>query len=203
MAKTNIVVDDIETSGLNLSDTVWDDIRVPVLSTKTGGSKIPGLSKFIDDGSGSQGILTYVFDDSIEEELYFAVQIPHSWKYGTDIHPHIHWSPTVSGSAGQVVSWGLEYSLAEATSIFPNSIILFGNTPMPEETLVAKKHYITEFGIISMSGVTSVSSMILCRMFRDATGSGAIDDYPSDAAVFEIDFHYEIDAMGSRSEYIK
>ena len=201
---SNLIVTDTSVfKELSLSDTVWDDIRVPALSTKKGGSKEPGLVKFLDNGAGSQGILTYQFDDSAEEELYFAVQIPHAWKQGTNLHPHVHWSPTVNGGVGEVVSWGLEYSFAEITNVFPDSVLMYGNEPIHSGDLVAKRHYLTELGIIDMTAVDSVSPMILCRIFRDATGSGKTDDYGNDVALLEIDFHFEIDDIGSRTEYTK
>lgn len=184
--------------------TCWDDLRVPALSTKTGGSKIPGTAKLVDNGSGSQGILTYVFDDTSEEELYFAVQLPHKWKQGTAIEPHIHWAPTTDGGAGETVSWGLEYSFAEIGDVFPDSTIIYGNTHMPTGDLIANTHYLTEIGTgIDMAGVYSVSPMLICRIFRDTTGSGLTDNYGNDAALNEIDFHFQIDALGSREEYVK
>jgi len=43
--------------------------------------------------------------------------------------------------------------------------------------------------------------MIICRLFRDAAGTGGTDSYASDVALLEIDFHYEIDSLGSATEY--
>jgi hypothetical protein len=45
--------------------------------------------------------------------------------------------------------------------------------------------------------------MLICRVFRDATGSGLTDNFLGDAGLFEIDFHYRIDSFGSNEEYIK
>ena len=191
----------LDSSGVTLSDTVWDDLRVPVLSTKLGGSKDPGFIKVLDNGSGSQGLFTFVFDASLEEELYFACQIPHSWKYETAINAHVHWIPVANGSADQLVSWGLEYSVAAIGTTFPSTSIIYGNTHIPNETLVANKHYLTELGIIDMTGIDTVSSMLLCRIFRDATGTGKTDTYASDAALIEIDFHFEMDRIGSENKY--
>ncbi len=193
----------IKTDGLLFNNTVWDDLRVPVLSTKLQGTKDPDFAKLLDNGAGSQGVFTYLFSATIENELYFAVQMPHSYKYGTAIHPHVHWVPVANGSAGQVVSWGLEYSLAEIGGVFGNTTIIYGNTSVPSETLVANKQYLTGMTEIAMTGVDSVSAMLLCRVFRDATGGGATDDYASDTALLEIDFHYQLDTIGSDSEYIK
>lgn len=203
---TKAYVDTKTSQGIVLTDTVWDDLRVPVLSTKVPTSKQPGFAKVLDNGSGSQGVFTYLFDDSTEEELYFACQVPHSWKLGTALHAHVHWMPVANGSAGDVVSWGLEYSVTKIGATFGNTSIIYGNAHMPDETLVADRHYLTEIGTIAMTDIDSTSPMLICRVFRNATGTtgtGQTDDYAADAALIEIDFHYEIDTMGSEDEYTK
>jgi len=183
--------------------TQWDDLRVPVLSTKTGGTKDPNLVKSFDNGSGSQGVFTYYFDASTEEELYFAVQLPHAWAQGTNIHAHVHWFPSAAGTAGQVVSWGLEYTWANIGGDYGNTTIEYGNAHFPNDSeLAADRHYITEIADIDGTGKT-FSSMLLCRVFRDATGAGATDDYASDAGLLEVDFHFEVDSFGSVDEYVK
>lgn len=193
----------IDSNGIQLLDTNWDDIRVPITTTKKGGAKEPEFKKLLDDGASSQGVNAEHFSAIAEEEVFFAVQIPHSWKFGTSLHAHVHWTPTVNGSSGQKVSWGLEYSVQKIGDVFPDTVIAYGNVTVPDETLVALKHYLTEIVEIDMSNISSVSPMLLCRFFRDATGAGETDDYGSDAAVLEIDFHYEIDTLGSSEEYIK
>jgi hypothetical protein len=181
----------------------WDDLRVPVFSTTRGGAKDPDIAKVLDNGAGSQGVVTYLFDKAVEEELYFTVQIPHTWKYGTDIKPHVHWMPVADGAAGSKVCWGLEYSLSEHGATFQNTTIIYGDEHIPIETLVADRHYVNSLGTISMAAVDSLSAMLICRIFRDATGTGGTDDYDNDSALLEIDFHYQIDSQGSRFEYIK
>jgi hypothetical protein len=183
---------------------VWEDLRVPVTSTKLGGTKDPGFAVFKDNGSGSQGVFINWFDKTTEEELYFAVQVPHCYKLGSDIEPHVHWTPAANGGAGAVVSWGLEYTWAEIGSSFGNTSIIYSNTHYPGDgSLVAGKHYLTDFATISGDGINSVSSMLCCRVFRDAGGTGATDDYDDDAGLIEIDFHFQIDTLGSRQELAK
>jgi len=190
----------IDENGLVLNNTVWDDLRVPVTSTKLGGSKDPGFAKVLDDGSGSQGLFTYLFDASTEEEIYFTCQLPHNWKKETSLYPHVHWMPVSNGTAGQKVCWGLEYSVQNIGGVFGASIIIYGDDVYPVvNPLVAKTHYLTDLEVISMTGITTVSSMLLCRLFRDATGAGGTDTLASDAALLEIDFHYEIDCIGSKN----
>lgn len=192
----------IDENGIVLTDTVWDDLRVPVTSTKLGGPKDPGFAAVLDNGSGSQGVFTYLFDAGTEEEIYFTCQLPHNWKKETSLHPHVHWIPISNGSAGQKVCWGLEYSVQAIGSVFGNSVIIYGNIVSPSvDPLVAKTHYLTSLGAISMAGITTISSMLICRLFRDATGSGGTDSYTADAALLEVDFHYEIDSLGSNNEH--
>ena len=182
--------------------TVWDDLRVPVTSTRKGASKQPGFAKFKDDGGGSQGVFIDWFDKSTEEEVYFVAQFPHSYKLGSTIHPHVHWTPKVDGAEGKKVRWGFEYTWQDIGGVFGDSTIIYAEDPFCGDTaLLADKHYLTNFPDVLGTGIGVVSSMLIGRLFRDATA--LTDDYDNDAGVFEIDFHYEIDTVGSRLEYTK
>lgn len=177
--------------------TVWDDLRVPISSTKLGGSKDPTFSVAFTNGSGSQGVFAYFFDNSTEEELYFSVQLPHNWKEGTAIEPHVHWFPNANGAAGKFVRWGLEYTWQSIGSVFQNTTIIYTNSTIPADaSLVANKPYLSDFASISGTGQT-FSSMLLCRIFRDAGN----DDYAGEAGMLEIDFHFQIDSLGTNNEY--
>jgi hypothetical protein len=156
-------------------------------------------------------VFAWSFDDEAvvgnEEQLFFAVQLPHAWAPGTDLEAHIHWSPAVSGGANQFVKWGLEYTWQNIDGTFGNTTIITSNasgaataTTSGDSTLTADKHYVTKIGTISGSGKL-ISSMLICRIFRNS--SHADDDLAQAAFAFEIDFHHQIDTMGSRQEYIK
>jgi len=179
----------------------WDDLRVPLESSKLGGSKDPDFAKVTDNGSGSQGVFAFHFDSTTEEELYFAIQMPHTWKEGTTIHPHIHWLPKTNGTAGQRVQWSLEYTVIPIGGDLTTTNITSSTTIHNNDIdLVAGRHYITGLPAIDMTGCV-LSCMILCRIFRDATALG--DDYTDDAIALEFDVHYQSDSPGSRQEYIK
>jgi len=176
--------------------TVWEDLRVPTTATRRGGSRFPTLEKFLDDGLGSQGLYLERFSASSEEELYFSCQLPHSYKEGTDLEAHIHWGPETTAT-GNVI-WGLEYAWANIGDPFPaNSTIITATVPA---TTVAKDHAVAELGNIDGTGKT-ISSMLNCRIFRQAAAGG--DTYGGEAWLYEIDFHYQIDSLGSRQEYVK
>lgn len=182
------------TNSMRLS-TSWDDLRVPVTATNIGTANDPNFSQVLTNGAGSQGVYTYLFDASAEEELFFNVQLPHAWKEGTDIEPHVHWFPT-SADTG-TVRWGLEYTWSSVNGAFGNTTIIYTNDPADG---TAYKHQLADFSAISATGQT-LSSMLMCRVFRDA--GNVADTYTGDAGLLEIDFHHRIDSLGSLSEYVK
>ena len=179
--------------------TVWEDMRVPVTATNRGGSKDPTFSVFKDNGGGSQGVFLDWFSASSEQELYFACQFSHAYKLGSTIYPHVHWVPAASGT-NKHVSWGLEYTWVDTGATYGNTAIIYGDTPSDGTVnLVAGRSYLTNLTAIVGSGISGVSSMLVGRVFRDATGAGGTDDLAATAGLMEIDFHYEVDTIGSRT----
>lgn len=196
---------------VRLEQPVYDDIRVPLERGALAGGNNPTFTKFKDNGAGSAGVFAYSFSDQAiagnEEELFFSVQLPHNYKEGTDLKPHIHWTPAVSGAADQFVKWGLEYTIANMNGTFGNTGIITSDassastaTTSGDSTLTAGKGYLTEIGTISGSGV-QISAMLICRVFRNS--SHADDDLAQAAFGFEVDFHHQIDTLGSRQLYAK
>ncbi len=183
---------------VNVGDIRWEDLRVPVTATTRGGSKDPAFDRFKRDLPGtSQGVFVYWFDKTAEEELYFVVQFPHAMKIGTPVNPHFHWVPKTNGGAGKVVGWGLEYTWANIGEVFGVTSMSYANAHYPPDaSLVAGKHYLTSLPEIAKP-TGNISSMMSCRLFRDATGSGVTDDYDDDVGLMEFDFHYQIDDRGS------
>lgn len=171
--------------------TAWEDLRVPVTSTKLGGSKDPDFAKVLDDGSGSQGVFAYLFSNTTEEEIYFDVQIPHSWKEGGTLYAHVHWSPTTAGAGG--VTWGLEYSWSNIGAVFGNTTLATVDDTAAE---AADTHQMTDAIEIDGTGKTH-SSMMICRLYRDVADDN--DTYAADVALLEFDFHFEVDAIADDS----
>ena len=177
------------------NDTVWEDLRFPAAALKLGGIKDPGYVKIADNGAGSTGVFLYHFDAASEEELFCTAQMPHRWKEGTSINPHVHWAPTTTGTG--VVVWAIEYVTSNINGTFGNTALATVNDAGDG---TAKKHQIADFTPISMSGKT-MSCITLFRIYRKA--ADAADTYAADAALLEFDIHFEIDAPGSAQEYTK
>lgn len=188
---------------LVLQQPAWDDLRVELSSVRVPSEGGPGFEKFKDNGAGSTGVFLYWFDAASVEQVYFNAQFPHNQFLNAPVIPHIHWTPKSNGTAGQKVSWGLEYAWTEIGQTFGNTSIVYSATRFPNDSaLVAGKHYITSFGPIAGKNGT-VSNVLVCRLFRDATGAGGTDDYAADAGALYFDFHYQVDTLGSRTELAK
>jgi hypothetical protein len=181
--------------------TRWEDLKVPVNSVKI---KNTTDAATWDGFIGDTALLW--FQNGKSQDVVFTVQMPHAWKQGTAIMPHVHWTTGRNGAGlapGTTrVTWGLEYYWANAGDKFPTTInIITGNTAPTDTdgTIDLREHVITPLGTdgIGASGKT-LSSMLVCRLYRSAS-----DTYSGDAGLLEIDFHYQVDSDGSNQEYTK
>jgi len=180
------------TMEFNGAATVWDDVRVPLSTAKRIGNSDPDWEVF------KNGVYALAFDASTDQEVMFSVQMPHGWKLGSSLNPHVHWAPSTTDTGS--VTWKLEYTIANINGTFGNTVTL-DVTDAGDGT--AFKHQYADLGDISMSGYTAssdVSIMLMCRLYRDVDDG---DDYADDAFALEVDFHYEIDTVGSRAEASK
>lgn len=179
---------------LTLTGDCWDDTQVPALAFKTGATA-PGFEAFCPSGT----LLCYTFAGAgTDDQVYFTVQLPHSYKEGTDIYPHVHWAETATTGAGTNVVWGLEYSWANVAGTFgaPSTIYVTNSVSGTNW-----KHSLSSFPTITGTSKT-VSSILVCRMFRNANTATA-DDYDQSAACLGFDIHYQIDTLGSKNETSK
>ena len=100
-----------------------------------------------------------------------------------------------SASDPEVVRWGLEYEWQNIAADFSATTTIYAEESMTDE---ADKHQMTAFAAITGTGKT-ISSMLVCRLFRNS--SHANDTYDNGTALallLEVDFHYELDTVGSR-----
>jgi hypothetical protein len=179
------------TNNVNINPTAWDDIRVPLTR-----ARILGQASDADFDVYKGSVRAFTFDDTTDEEIFFSVQLPHNFTYGTNIHPHVHWAPTNTNTGD--VRWCLEYTLAEEGGTFGGTTT---DCFLSAGTGTADEHILAEFSDIDGSAIDTLSAMLLCRLYRDA--NHVDDDYNADAVGLEIDFHYEIDDFGSRLEAVK
>ena len=171
--------------------TVYDDLTVPVTTSKKGHLDPPSDLDWLGN------LVVYGFDKTDDESILFVVQLPHKYVQGTDILPHVHWFPT-DGGGGDVV-WSLEYTWASFDNVFPTPLTI---SYTASAGTTANKHLIASLPPITpLATQGGISSMLICRLYRDANNND--DDYDAEAGLLEFDFHYKINSMGSREPFIK
>jgi hypothetical protein len=173
--------------------TVYDDLTVSPLAAKTPAADYPGFAEF---PAGSQ-TFGYYFDAASDECVYFSLQLPHKYKEGTALHPHVHWAPT-NTDTGDVV-WQLDYTIKSMSGTYGASSQIYINDAGDGTAL---KHQVVSFSTISGSGLT-ISAIMFGKLCRDANGTNATDSYNADAVLLAFDLHIELDTLGSRSEGAK
>lgn len=184
---------------LNTSDPYvyepWDDLRFPANGLRTPGSY---NAPDVEPATG-----LYLFNGGATSEAVAGVaQMPHAWREGTVIKPHVHWTKTTTSSTGDVY-WQLEYQIANPGGTFAGSYTTIGASTVASGTPdsdTAWEHLITPLGEIDMSAYT-LSCCIVWVLSRIPT-NGA-DTYGQDARFLEFDIHYKQDAVGSYKEFHK
>lgn len=170
-----------------LINAEWDDLRAPANGINPVGSLSPATP------NTSDGSLTFGKGNVIC--AWF--QMPHSWKVGTDIHVHIHWSKQTTD--GGVVNWQMKYKWANPGDVMPDFSVLASGTEVVSNSNTVDKHSMFGWDAISSVG-KKLSSMICIYLIRTNDGN---DTFTGDANLYEIDIHYQVDSHGSRQELIK
>jgi hypothetical protein len=166
---------------LVLGESVWDDIIVPA-SNLRGGVSVPNFSVF------QNGVYQLLFINTQSDEVYGSFEIPHDYKEGTDLQPHIHWSPN-STNTGNCV-WDFEYTIVNANGTFGATTT---TTITQAGSGTINKHQLANTAaVISGSGI-KVGAICVFRLARP-TG----DAFTGDAFLHSVGVHYQIDTMGSR-----
>jgi len=177
-----------------LNRPLYEDLRCP-LANVPGGGTAPTWGKFRDNGAGSTGVYAWLFGNVGTPDLAFALQMPHGYKLGTDVHAHLHASP-MDANAGKI-KFGLEYTWAEQDGNFPTTEFIYVTV---DAAGVAYRSQYLDFGDLVGTNFSTLSGMFLGRLFRDNTVGG---NYASQVAGHEFDLHFELDTIGSLEELVK
>jgi hypothetical protein len=195
-SSNNTTIEDDGTVVFNGDATVWDDMRIT-----PGGFDRPGVSdpsQVAYDVNGG-GVSTYLYEFAKNNFASFTVQLPHGYREGTNISVHIHWTPRDRGVAesGNTVGWKVEYSWTNIDEAFPTMGIADLSDACDGTN---HKHQMTPAVSIDGTG-KKISSMLICNVKR--TDAGTDDTWSGTTTgnlplLLEVDFHYEIDTVGSR-----
>jgi hypothetical protein len=176
----------------------WDDLKAPATAINP-----PGAASD-PDRETTTGLLLFAANGT--ELVYLLLQMPHSWKEGSAISPHVHWTKTTSASGG--VAWNLKYQILPIGAVGPGTWTDLGIVSSPvagtPDNDTAWEHLLTSWGDIDMNDGVSNYSLSTCILFElSRIGANAADTYAADARLLEFDVHYQIDSLGSEEEFIK
>lgn len=195
--------------------TQWEDLRIEPVA-RTTGSNAPTFAQVADDTAlgdtgTSRGIYAYQFDDAAggsEKEIFFSMQTPHAWA-STPIYMHVHWF----GSAADTTAaprWALEYAWKDLGETYAGTTTIYTDgsnytAAGTDADIVAGKHYISKFAAITPgSTADGISSILIARLYRDSANAGDTYNAASNyCALLYVDAHYEVNTLGSTSEYVK
>lgn len=180
-----VEIDGIKGLRLFGNATVFDDLTFDLTSGKQGALDKP-------DFNYTEGGYAFPQNDT-DEILYLTKQMPHNWKEGSTVDPHLHFRQTNS-------SWPvfkIDYRWYNVGDDIPAGwTTLVFDTPMVSYVTGTIHQIADSSGTVSGVGKT-LSSMFQVKLYRDdnvVTG---------DVVALQFDLHYEIDSLGSREEYVK
>lgn len=190
----SLTTDELNVETWVLTGDIWEDLPVPVIMVRVPDDGAPLWVNF----NCSQVL---AFEDQAladdEEEIYFVMELPHTYKEGTGLEAHVHFVYSVN-TVGEQVRWGLEYTWANLNGVFPNSSTTYILTEPSNND--AGYHRVASFPTIDGSG-KKICSVLLGRLFRNS--SHVDDTYTENVYLLAIDAHYRIDSFGSSQEFLK
>jgi hypothetical protein len=141
----------------------------------------------------------YAFSSVLDNAVQCIAQMPHAWREGSSIRPHIHWEPGTGFSQGEVVIWTLAYRWrnpqAGDTDSTMTALTVSTMTVTPSHTLALM---VTAFPELDGTG-KAISSILDIQITRLASA----DNLGATAILKEFDIHYLVDSMGSDREHKK
>lgn len=168
----------------------WRTLFFPAVSMSRPTSPAPAVPGVILSADTGQPQVMW-FSSTVENSLYGALQLPPDYKQGSLIYPEVTWLNQATATAGAVVIWRFEYSMAERSGTFASALRL-------AKTATAGApyaHLSAEFPAITAS---SIGTQILYRLWRDIS-----DTLDQSAGATALVVHYEADAHGSIYRNIK
>lgn len=168
----------------------WEDLRAPATAINPTG--IVAAPSYDDVNVG------YSFNPTLDQRVDIIFQLPHAWKKGTNIRPHIHVRP-LANSNGNVL-WQLHTSFSNNFGVQPAFTITNTNMVISNSdgNIILKEYKIT-FGNTVPNVLSNESSCVKYKLIR--MGADGQDTYAGDILLDEFDCHYLAEKAGTSMEY--
>jgi hypothetical protein len=182
-----VTVDSVNAVRLSGNATVWDDLMMPFSTGTTAGTGYPTYNadsmyhSFVVDTTGPSKCI-----------IYMPIQLPHKWKEGSTIYPHIHYrhSTTQGTPTFRIKYKWVNIGATTGTWNWYTMSTTTGTTNLTHQMVYNATG-------ISGSGNT-ISSMLLMQIYLVNTSTAT-----KTCDAFQFDIHVEQDALGSNSETSK
>lgn len=168
--------------------SVWTDFSVPLTRTQQGANNLPHFD------TTNIGLLFPQND--VTEKVYFTVQFPHNKKLNSEIHPHVHYVQSVTGTPIFMYTYRW-YNLDDnvptvwvtgSTTAGTRNVFTYVSGSMSQLSTFPDVNWDKPWD----EKYSSTLDIILWRNDNVVTG---------DVLVKYIDIHYQIDSLGSDNVY--
>lgn len=173
--------------------TGWDDIIIPIFGTRFTGSDDPDIRKIDSGGTVIRGS-----HFPVSGETFFIVELPHNYKEGTDLYPHVHWVGAAA-SGTEPVRFAMDIQWRSGTDLI--TISGTGEVTYSGSGSCATgwaQRYMALETITGTSG--KIGQQIMGRFRRLNNGA---TNYASACYVQTIGIHFQMDSFGSLNETSK
>ena len=167
--------------------TAWDDLLIEMKESLKGALTEP------DWDATNFGLLFP--QNNTTEYIVFNVQLPHRWKEGSTIYPHVHFFQNQNVTP----TFKIDYrwvNIGDAVPSFTTGYTMSTIAGSQTWTTGMLHRIVGNSTGISGSGKT-MSSMLQIKLYRND------NVYTGDCLVVSFNIHFEIDRFGSASEYTK
>lgn len=173
--------------------TVWDDVYPLSVDTATGASA-PSFTVY----NGTLRAYEFVGAATLKD-LHIGFQLPHSYKEGSSIIPHLHLYIPNDVSGGDIY-FQMDYTWTNIDQTGAVTPLTLNGTITRSAGQGIANNAVLSFGTISGVGKT-ISSLLMCRIYRDPTVGQ--DTFGSSVWLKGADVHFEMDTIGSRTANAK
>ena len=192
VAASDLNVDCGTDKTIELIETVYDDIYMPLAGAKVPASNAPTWATF------DTNLNSYTFSLNDYVDLATA-EILHRYKEGTNIDIHVHFITNgANDGTERKVKYQVFYSWGDEGEVMPAEA-----NANAEETIVAseadKTHHYLDIAAVTGTNY-KIGSLLKVRLKRIA-GTGT--EPANDPFVEMVGVHYQVNTMGSRQKLVK
>lgn len=175
--------------GGSASGTYYTPVEEDAIATLVvGGTNAASVAEV-----NSTGVYSYLLPNNQTRQIGFSVQLPHAWKAGSSVVPHIHYAPSNANTSNATLT--LDYwvrSFGSAISVANTQTITASITPSGAPFA----HQIGSFGAVPMTGNT-----VSCIFGGKITRDGGADAFTGDMYILSVDLHILREKMGAWVAY--